>query len=114
MGGIGATPSLDDVVSVARGHQIALDTAGSERIKKESPPPKSFDPEPAAAADASQQSAAAVTESNGAAAAGPSWPAHLSHKQARAVLFTRLLSLMNGKSGVRLQLADFLKELLNR
>jgi histidine ammonia-lyase len=30
------------------------------------------------------------------------------------VLITRLLTLVNGKSGVRLQLADFLKELLNQ
>lgn len=33
--------------------------------------------------------------------------------QARAVLFMRLLSIMNGKSGVRLQVAEFLKQVLN-
>lgn len=105
VGGIGATPGLDDVVSVARGHQIALDAAGSERIKKESPPPKSFEPEPA-----SDTPAAAVTDNS----SQDPWPACLSNQQARAVLITRLLSLMNGKSGVRLQLAEFLKELLNK
>lgn len=105
VGGIGATPSLDDVVSVARGHLIALDTAGSERIKKESPAPKSFQPEPAS------EQAEQADSSNSSQGPGP---ACLTHKQARAVLITRLLTLMNGKSGIRLQLADFLKELLNK
>lgn len=105
VGGIGATPSLDDVVSIARGHLIVLDSAGSERIKKESPAPKSFQAEPA-----SEQSTAAATDTS---SQGP-WPTCLTHKQARAVLITRLMTLMNGKSGVRLQLADFLKELLNK
>jgi hypothetical protein len=105
VGGIGATPSLDDVVSVARGHLIALDTAGSERIKKESPAPKSFQPEPAS------EQAAQADSSNSSQSPGP---ACLTHKQARAVLITRLLTLMNGKSGIRLQLADYLKELLNK
>lgn len=105
VGGIGATPSLDDVVSVARGHLIALDSAGSERIKKESPAPKSFQPEPA-----SEQPPATATDSS----SQDLFPACLTHKQARAVLITRLLTLMNGKSCVRLQLADFLKELLNQ
>lgn len=105
-GGIGATPGLDEVVSVARGHQIALDAAGSERIKKESPPPKSFEPE---SASAQQPAAAAVTNSSSSSP----WPVCLSHVQARAVLITRLMSLMSGKSGVRLQLIDFIKELLN-
>jgi hypothetical protein len=105
VGGIGATPGLDDVVSVARGHLIALDPAGSERIKKESPPPKAFEAEPA-----SEQPAAAVTDSS----SQDPWPTCLTNKQSRAVLITRLLTLMNGRSGVRLQLADFLKELLNK
>ena len=34
--------------------------------------------------------------------------------QARAVLFVRLLSLMNGRSGVRLQVAHFLRDVLNK
>jgi hypothetical protein len=110
VGGIGATPSLDDVVSVARGHAIALDSAGSERIKKESPSPKAFQPEPAAT---EQQPAAAAAATDNSSSSGP-WPACLTPKQARAVLITRLLTLMNGKSGIRLQVADFLKELLNR
>uniref|UniRef100_A0A383VD50 Histidine--tRNA ligase, cytoplasmic n=1 Tax=Tetradesmus obliquus TaxID=3088 RepID=A0A383VD50_TETOB len=99
VGGIGSQPGLDNVVSVARGHPIALDHAGSERIKKESPAPKAFQAE----ADSDGQAVAA-------AASTPS----LSAEQTRAVLITRLLSLMNGKTGVRLQVADFLKELLNQ
>lgn len=96
VGGIGAQPGLDDVVRVALGHLIALDPAGSERIKKESPPPKSFEAE---------------GETETIAAAGQPC---LSAEQARAVLVTRLMSLMNGKSGVRLQVAEFLRDLLNK
>jgi histidine ammonia-lyase len=99
VGGVGAPPGLDDVAKVAHGLPIVLDTAGSDRIKKDSPPPKAFEPE---AADA-----------NGAADA-PSTPgAALPLEQARAVLVVRLLSIMNGKSGCRLQVAEFLKDLLN-
>lgn len=97
VGGIGQQPGLDDVVKVALGLQIALDTAGSERIKKESPPPKSFEAEPSG-----EQTVAVDGQ------------LHLNLEQARAVLVTRLMSLMNGKSGVRLQVAEFIKELLNQ
>jgi hypothetical protein len=99
VGGIGSQPGLDNVVSVARGHPIALDPAGSERIKKESPAPKAFQAE---------------ADSDGPAVAAAASTASLSAEQARAVLITRLLSLMNGKTGVRLQVAEFLKELLNQ
>eukprot|EP00882_Tetradesmus_deserticola_P020409 GHRQ01022049.1.p1 GENE.GHRQ01022049.1~~GHRQ01022049.1.p1 ORF type:complete len:261 (+),score=74.95 GHRQ01022049.1:176-958(+) len=99
VGGIGSQPGLDNVVAVARGFPIALDHAGSERIKKESPPPKAFQAEGDSKAPAAV--AAASTTS-------------LRAEQARAVLITRLLSLMNGKTGVRLQVAEFLKELLNQ
>lgn len=96
VGGFGAAPGLEDVVRVAAGLQVqvALDTAGAERIKKESPSPKSFE----------QEGDLPLTAVNGE----PLAPSH-----ARAVLFTRLLSIMNGKSGVRLQVAEFLKQLLN-
>jgi hypothetical protein len=99
VGGIGSQPGLDNVVSVARGHPIALDPAGSERIKKESPPPKSFQAE---------------GDSDGSAVAAAASTSSLSAEQTRAVLITRLLSLMNGKTGVRLQVAEFLTELLNQ
>lgn len=96
VGGIGQQPGLDDVVKVALGLHISLDTAGSERIKKDSPPPKSFEAEP---------TGQPTTAADGVQ--------YLTHEQARAVLITRLLSLMNGKSGVRLQVAEYMKELLN-
>lgn len=63
-------------------------------MKKESPPPKSFEAEP--------DQAPAVAK--GATLATP---------YARAIVFTRLLSIMNGKTGVRLQVAEFLKQVLN-
>ncbi|KAF8060498.1 histidine--tRNA ligase [Scenedesmus sp. PABB004] len=95
VGGVGAAPGVDDVARIALGGQpVALDAAGAERIKRESPPPKAFEPEP---------------ESPAPAGGGPA----LSAQQARAVLATRLMSLMAGKSGVRLAVADFLAALLN-
>jgi histidine ammonia-lyase len=95
VGGIGAQPGVDDVARVAHGLQIELDTAGAERIKKESPPPKSFQAE-APAADLPAATSNLLTPT-----------------QARAFLVTRLMSLMAGKSGVRLQVAEFLRDLLN-
>jgi hypothetical protein len=95
VGGVGAQPTLDDVVRVAGGLPIALDHAGSERIKKESPAPKNF------AAEAHQPSPA---QQQGAA---------LSAEQARAVIIVKLLAIMNGKSGARLQLVEYLAGLLN-
>lgn len=60
--------------------------AGAERVKKDSPSPKSFEPEAAPAAG------------GGDAAGG-----RLSAAQARAAVAVRLLTVMNGKTGVRLQ-----------
>ncbi|KAL4534964.1 hypothetical protein Ndes2526A_g05822 [Nannochloris sp. 'desiccata'] len=37
--------SLEDVLRVVVGHQIQVDAAAAHRIKKESPPPKSFEKE---------------------------------------------------------------------
>ncbi|PNG99410.1 hypothetical protein TSOC_014814, partial [Tetrabaena socialis] len=96
VGGIGAQPSLDDVVKIAQGGLVvALDAAGAERVKKESPAPKSFQPEPAPAAPHAPQ------------------PQLLDAQQTRAVLATRLLTVMNGRSGARVQVADFIVQLLN-
>ncbi|KAG2427701.1 hypothetical protein HYH02_014533 [Chlamydomonas schloesseri] len=100
VGGIGAQPSLDDVVKIAQGGLVvALDAAGAERIKKESPAPKAFQPE-----------AFTAPAQPPAAGAAPL----LDAAQTRAVLATRLLTVMNGRSGARLQVADFLTQLLNR
>jgi hypothetical protein len=95
VGGIGQQPGLDDVVKVALGNQITLDSAGAERIKRESPPPKSFEAEPDSQVCASSQPC-------------------LNREQCRAVLITRLLSLVSGKSGIRLQLVEYLTDLLNK
>ncbi|GLC65359.1 hypothetical protein PLESTF_000284700 [Pleodorina starrii] len=100
IGGIGAQPSLDDVVKIAMGSLVvALDAAGAERVKKESPPPKSFQPE--------------SFDAQAAAAASPA-PKRLEVAHIRAVLATRLLTLMNGRSGTRVQVAEFLVSLLNK
>lgn len=86
IGGIGAQPSLEDVLKIAQGAPVALDTAGADRIKKESPPPKSFQAEAFSAEQVSS----------------PAAP-HLTELQTRATIATRLLSVMAGKSAVRLQ-----------
>ncbi|KAG2483026.1 hypothetical protein HYH03_018057, partial [Edaphochlamys debaryana] len=99
VGGIGAQPSIDDVVKIAQGGlQVALDAAGAERIKKESPAPKQFQ----------QEAYTAPAEPS-----APSGPV-LTVEQARAVLATRLLTVMNGRSGCRLQVAEYMVELLNK
>jgi hypothetical protein len=98
VGGTGSAPTLEQVTDVAVGQnvEIVLDTAGADRLRKESPPPKAFEPEPAADHPAAASAAA-----------------QMSPEQSRAIVFVRLLSLMNGKTGVRLQVAEFLKQVLN-
>ncbi|KXZ42548.1 hypothetical protein GPECTOR_136g631 [Gonium pectorale] len=99
IGGIGAQPSLDDVVKIAHGGLVvALDAAGSERVKKESPAPKAFQLEAFSTGEAPTSTAEQA----------------LDGEQTRAVLATRLLSIMNGRSGTRVQVAEYLVELLNR
>lgn len=98
IGGIGAQPSLDDVVRVALGFPVALDAAGAQRLKQESPAPKAFQPE---AFDAST------------APSTPELSLCLTPAQARAVLAVRLLTLANGKTGCRLAVAEYLASLLN-
>lgn len=94
VGGIGAQPTVDDVVKVALGLHVALDPAGADRVKKASPPPKNF--------QAEQCDAASASDGNQLAAV-----------QSRAIIATKLLQLMNGKSGVRVQVAEYLVALLN-
>lgn len=93
-GGAGATLSLDQVLAVVHGAQVVLDSAASQRVKKESPPPKSFQPE--------QPPAEA-----------PPCSSALDRQQCRAALFYKLLALINGKSGVRLAVVEALAALLN-
>lgn len=98
VGGIGSQPTLDDVVRVALGQQqVVLDPAGAERVKKASPAPKAFQPEAAPDHPAAAPSRDKLTVT-----------------QSRAVLMVKLLQLMNGRSGVRLQVAEFLASLLNQ
>ncbi|KAL4421027.1 hypothetical protein ABPG77_007502 [Micractinium sp. CCAP 211/92] len=93
-GGAGATLSLDQVLAVVHGAQVVLDSAASQRVKKDSPAPKSFQPEqpPAEAQPCSSA---------------------LDRSQCRAALFFKLLALINGKSGVRLAVVEALAALLN-
>lgn len=93
-GGAGATLSLDQVLAVVHGAQVVLDSAASQRVKKESPAPKSFQPE--------QPPAKA-----------PPCSSALDRPQCRAALFYKLLALINGKSGVRLAVVEALAALLN-
>ncbi len=93
-GGAGATLSLDQVLAVVHGAQVVLDSAASQRVKKDSPAPKSFQPE--------QPPAEA-----------PPCSSALDRSQCRAALFFKLLALINGKSGVRLAVVEALAALLN-
>lgn len=84
------------MLAVVHGAEVVVDRAAALRVKKNSPAPKSFQPEaaPAAASDA-----AAV--------------ASLEQALVRATMFYKLLSLVNGKSGVRLAVVESLAALLN-
>ena len=97
VGGVGASLSLDDIARVARGEQVAIDTAAAERIKKESPapakgilsvPPPSNEP----SEESSQTRVARVTDVEP--------PISLTREQARAACLARLMSLVNGHSKV--------------
>lgn len=94
-GGAGATLSLEQVLNVVAGGEVVLDSAASHRLKKESPAPKSFQAE---------QPPAAPSACGGSS---------LGRAQARAALFYKLLALINGRSGVRLSVAEALATLLN-
>jgi histidyl-tRNA synthetase len=97
-GGIGASPNVEDIFRVAvLGQPVALDPAGAERVKKDSPPPKAFSPEEPSSSPVSFSPSGAV----------------LSREETRAVIAVRLLTVMNGRSGVRLQVAERLAVLLN-
>eukprot|EP00887_Chlorella_sp_A99_P006734 scaffold3.g6734.t1 len=93
VGGAGATVTLDDVLRVVHGCPVALDAAAAHRVKKESPPPKSFQAE--------------------AAAPAPQAAAWLDAAQTRAALLLKLLALAGGRSGVRLAVVEALGALLN-
>lgn len=85
--------ALVQVLAVVQGAEVVLDGVAAQRVKKESPPPKAFQAE----------------EPPTAAPTGPP----LDRAQTRAALFFKLLSLVNGRSGVRLAVAEALVALLN-
>ncbi|GAX78397.1 hypothetical protein CEUSTIGMA_g5839.t1 [Chlamydomonas eustigma] len=97
VGGVGAQPSLDDIVRVAQGQSVQLDAVGAERIKRESPAPKHFKAEEFSCTDGDDSSVVIPIRSH----------------HVRAILASKLLTLMNGKSGVRLQVCEFIVQLLN-
>lgn len=98
VGGAGAGITLEDVTAVASGYvSIVLDTAAVERVKKESPAPKNF-----------------TAEEDGGAPAPAAVVGALDVTQARATLLFKLTTLMNGRSGVRPALTQFLADLLNK
>ena len=94
IGGVGAAPTVESVASVACGAvMVHIDSAAAERIKKESP--KSIEAVAGADTPAADQNVL------------------LSAAQARAAVYARLLSLTNGKTGVRLSVIEWLASLLN-
>lgn len=96
-------PTVDDVVRVALGQVlIEIEPNAAARLKQESPAPKAFALEAADLAASSPMDLSTPTDQV------------LTAHQAAAVLFTRLLSLVNGRSGVRLQLCEHLVQNLNR
>jgi histidine ammonia-lyase len=93
-GGAGATLSLEQVLAVVHGAEVVMDSSASLRCKKESPAPKAF-------------------QAEDPPAASPSPTCSLDRAQTRAALFYKLLSLINGRSGVRLPVVEALAALLN-
>jgi hypothetical protein len=100
VGGAGETITLEHVYNVVAGGpslEVVIDSSAADRVKKESPPPKSFEPEAAPASAGAQHV-------HGAS---------LDEAQTRALLFFKLLALCKGKSKVRLTVLESLTSLLN-
>lgn len=89
-------PSLDDVMHIVNGLEVVIDSAAADRCKKDSPPPKSFvaeEPTEINSSEASRQD--------------------LDENLVRAILFFKLVSLVNGKSKTRVAVMQALASLLN-
>lgn len=95
IGGVGSTLTADDVAAIAAGAAVQLDSAALERLKKESPTPKSFQP-------LAQPPQALGTEQ-----------LDLDARHTRATITLKLLELLQGKSKARPVLAAYLGDLLN-
>lgn len=94
VGGVGATPTIEDVVKVALGEcSVELDESNLNRIKKESPAPKNF-----------------RAEEPVPASPPASW---LSALNSKASVFCTLLTLCRGTSNVRPAVLKVIERLLN-
>ena len=98
IGAAGSTLSDRDIARLAHGGDVVLDTAASERLKKDSPPKGDI----------------LVSSSVGIAAVenGDAASAWLTAPQTRAVLLARLLPLVNGSSKTRLGVIELVARLL--
>ena len=104
IGGIGSQISLDDLVRISLSQcSLVLDPSGSERVKKMSPPPKQFQAEPSP-----------VIAAQISASGGEEQDLQLSPHESRSIVASKLITLMNGRSGVRLAVCDHLMQLLNQ
>jgi histidine ammonia-lyase len=92
--GFGA-PSLAEAFKVASGMCVDLDAAAASRMKKESPAPKSFEPENTPTGQIMSENAP------------------ISRECVRAALFFKLNNLVNGKSKCRPSVAEAICTLLN-
>eukprot|EP01025_Chloroclados_australasicus_P057505 TRINITY_DN716_c0_g2_i6.p1 TRINITY_DN716_c0_g2~~TRINITY_DN716_c0_g2_i6.p1 ORF type:complete len:658 (-),score=94.26 TRINITY_DN716_c0_g2_i6:55-2028(-) len=106
VGGAGTGINPEDVFQVAYEDTIplVLDPSAAERIKKESPTPKQLkllEPHPS------------YLHQRGKLSSAPNSQLPFSSPQARAVLFTQLYNIMEGNTKIRLQVAEFLRDLLN-
>jgi hypothetical protein len=96
IGAAGSTLSDRDIARMARGGDVVLDVAASERLKKDSPPKGST-------------SAASSADVAAAANDGAAW---LTVSKTRAVLLARLLPLVNGSSKTRLGVIELIARIL--
>ena len=96
IGAAGSTLSDRDIARLARGGDVVLDAAASERLKKDSPP----------------KGSTSAASSADVAAAANDVAAWLTVPQTRAVLLARLLPLVNGSSKTRLGVIELIARLL--
>jgi len=88
VGAPGLILKAHDIARVAKGALVELDQNAATRIKKESPLPSAFVPEPESA--------------DGGSIGGEGEGVQLNREQSRAAAFLLLLTLVNGKSKIRL------------
>ena len=94
IGGPSGVADLVAILQIAQGPAIALDAATSERIKKESPPPKDFKQESASELSITVAQTLSIVES-------------------RAAILCRLISIVNGSTKLRPAVVHYLIDILN-